>query len=123
MATVVLELGVEVVELYMLTDLNHKLKCDGFLHISVPPVSGKSYASIVNEGKVCVFKLRDGSNSSQPMKLIDLVKYKLSEVPECMTLASHGMTKIEFMKWWCAEHPKSGADGEVCCYYYKRVGG
>ena len=103
---------------------NHKLDCNGFVHISAALASEKSYEELLNDLREQEYVFMDGNgHTSATMRIIDMAKFKLSEVPLCMTLASHGMTNIEFISYWLQSNAGAGYDAEVCCYYYKRVDG
>ncbi len=93
---------------HLKTNFNHKLNCNGFIHIV--PVSSAALEYI---NKEITMGTHDNSFPATRFKLIEISKLPLKDLSNALTVASHGITRDTFISKFLADFPNISLDTEV----------
>ena len=101
------------------TNNNHKMGCDGFVHIDI---KGNKIPNR-NDLESMLFKIatKDDSCNTITVQLYDMHFIPLKYLPECLALASHGMTAMQLCNILLNKYTWLTFDTEIACYYYKKI--
>lgn len=104
------------------TNFNNKMGCTAMVHIDLAPFK----KPVRSELESTVIEIYTADHSHPPIKamLFDILFVKLNRLACLMTLPSHGLDEVEFVKYMFDRYPgKMELHTEVAVYYYKKVNG
>ncbi len=103
--------------IYLQTNYNNKFACKDFIHIDRAPKVG-----IPSRDLGALVEIRTSDNSHPPVKKIiySLIRFKLRETYDTLSITSHGMDAHEFVEWWKNQFGE-GEETELAVYYYRHA--
>lgn len=105
----------QTISLSWATNINHKLDCDGFVHVDRIGDPKPSHSQLV--GRHVEFVTRDGSHPPVIKELYDVMTFRVRELTDCVALASHGMTASQLKESFLSI-PGYSEESIICLYYY-----
>jgi len=109
----------EITRITFLTDFNHKMSCDFFLHIDLAPRSPLPESDVLKA--VIEITAADGSHAPIRVKMIDLCRLELGALFNIITYASHGMDVYDFYDFFKNKNPKADATTPLAIYSYQKI--
>ena len=109
----------EITRITFLTDFNHKMACDFFLHIDLAPRSPLPESDVLKA--VIEITAADGSHAPIRVKMIDLCRLELGGIFNLATYASHGMDYYDFYAFFKSKYPQADATTAVAIYSYQKI--
>ena len=105
-------------KLMLQTNYNHKLPCNGFVHIDHAPAYGIPESDL---GKSYLIETRDESSPAVTVVLDSLIRFTLKETYDIYTIPSHGLLAKAFIEAWLKMHPEDTLETWLAAYFYFRV--
>ena len=99
------------------TNLNQKLHCLFFVHVSAAPPVPVPESKL---GQLYQVVTEDGSFDPIEAQLSYFTRFNLGSAIDAFTIPSHGMDAADFIEWFLKENPGSDYATELAAYYYKK---
>jgi hypothetical protein len=101
------------------TNYNNKIGCTGMVHIDLAP----RIFPVKSEAERMVFEIKTADNSHPPITytFYDMITFPLKDVPCLFSLASHGMTEMEFCDYMFSKYKTITWNERIAVYFYRRI--
>ena len=100
------------------TNLNKKLDCPAFVHISQAPPAPVPECKL---GQVYQIKTDDGSHAPIEAKLLYFNRFNLGSAIDAFTIPSHGMDACDFINWYLQANPGTDYGTQLAVYFYQQI--
>jgi hypothetical protein len=101
------------------TNFNNKMDCPHLIHIDLAPA--KMIHESTLEKTVYNLKTIDDSHPPVAVKLKDIARMSLKNIPSAITWVSHGMDSYTFQIWYLNSKKNVSVESELAVYFFERI--